>query len=189
MLEPIKQSLKPIYRGLIELAWSWLVIGKTLQQPWTTFKRRYWFRFWKIRLKALGESSKIYGPITILNPQQVSIGNEVTLNHEVSIIAKKANVTIGDRVRISTGSKIIATGLNTQLTETEPRQHICAPITINHDVWIGANSVITAGVSIGEGAVIAAGSVVNKDVPAFTIVGGVPAKKIKTIKSKQTSST
>lgn len=55
------------------------------------------------------------------------------------------------------------------------------PIIIEDDVWIGFNSIILKGVTIGRGAIIAAGSVVTKDVPAFTIVGGNPAKHIKHI--------
>lgn len=50
------------------------------------------------------------------------------------------------------------------------------PINIGHDVWVGANAVILSGVSIGNGAIVAAGSVVTKDVPPYAIVGGVPAK-------------
>lgn len=53
------------------------------------------------------------------------------------------------------------------------------PVNIGHDVWIGANAIILDGISVGNGAVIAAGSVVTKDVPSYAIVGGVPAKIIK----------
>ena len=52
-------------------------------------------------------------------------------------------------------------------------------VKIGHDVWIGTNSVILRGVNIGNGAIIAAGAIVNKDVPDYAIVGGVPAKVIK----------
>lgn len=52
-------------------------------------------------------------------------------------------------------------------------------ITVGDDVWIGANAIILSGVQIGQGAVVAAGAVVNKDVPPYAIVGGVPAKVIK----------
>ena len=52
-------------------------------------------------------------------------------------------------------------------------------IVIGNDVWIGYNAIILSGVTIGDGAIIATGAVVTKDVPAYTIVGGVPAKKIK----------
>jgi len=53
------------------------------------------------------------------------------------------------------------------------------PIKIGNDVWIGANAIILDGVSIADGAIVAAGSVVCKDVPAYSVVGGVPAKIIK----------
>ncbi|MDV7140200.1 DapH/DapD/GlmU-related protein [Maribacter sp. TH_r10] len=53
------------------------------------------------------------------------------------------------------------------------------PIQIGHDVWVGANAIIMDGVHIGNGAVVAAGAVVSKDVSAYAIVGGVPAKIIK----------
>lgn len=59
------------------------------------------------------------------------------------------------------------------------QKNISRPILIGSDVWIGAHSIILSGVKIGDGAVIAAGSVINQDVPANTIVGGVPAKIIK----------
>ena len=58
------------------------------------------------------------------------------------------------------------------------------PITIGNDVWIGGNSTILPGVTIGDGAVVAAGAVVTKDVEPNTIVGGVPAKVIKKIEIK-----
>lgn len=54
-----------------------------------------------------------------------------------------------------------------------------APITIGSDVWIGARAIVLDGVTIGDGAIVAAGSVVTKDVPPYAIVGGVPAKVIK----------
>ncbi len=53
------------------------------------------------------------------------------------------------------------------------------PVQIGHDVWIGANTLIRPGIRIGNGAIIAAGAIVTKDVEAYTIVGGVPAKFIR----------
>ena len=58
---------------------------------------------------------------------------------------------------------------------------IPAPITVGRNVWVGSNSTILSGVTIGDNAVIAAGAVVTKDVEANTVVGGVPAKFIKRI--------
>ena len=183
MLTPLKNLLKPLYRSAIEIFWSWLYIEKLLGSTITSIKRQYWYRYWSLRLNKLGSSSKIYGPITILNPQKVSIGNEVTLNHGVMIVAKTETVTIGDRVRISAGTKILATGLNTELVDGQLRQHESLPVNIGDDCWIGANAVITAGVTIGSRSVVAAGAVVNADVAVDSIVGGVPAKVIKSIKT------
>ena len=61
------------------------------------------------------------------------------------------------------------------VTEYETRE----PVTIGHDVWIGASSIVTNGVTIGDGAIIAANAVVTKDIPPFAVVGGVPAKVIR----------
>ncbi|MBQ9060107.1 MAG: sugar O-acetyltransferase, partial [Firmicutes bacterium] len=71
--------------------------------------------------------------------------------------------------------------LNHDLDPARRQQLHPAPIRIGKKVWIGAGAVITSGVTIGDNAVVAAGAVVNRDVEAGTIVGGVPAKFIKRI--------
>ena len=58
---------------------------------------------------------------------------------------------------------------------------IPAPIRIGNDVWIGANATVLPGVTIGDGAVVAAGAVVTRDVEPLTVVGGVPARPLKRI--------
>lgn len=60
-----------------------------------------------------------------------------------------------------------------------PKGDFVSPVEIGNDVWIGSNAIILQGVKIGDGAVVAAGAVVTKDVDPYTIVGGVPARKIK----------
>jgi acetyltransferase-like isoleucine patch superfamily enzyme len=87
------------------------------------------------------------------------IGDNVLIAHHVTIIP--ANHRVHD----------LARPINVQGDEVEP-------ITIESDVWIGANAVILAGVTVGTGAVVAAGAVVDKDVAPFTVVGGVPARAI-----------
>ncbi|MCW4454307.1 CatB-related O-acetyltransferase [Flavobacterium sp. MXW15] len=72
-----------------------------------------------------------------------------------------------------------APGTAIEETPDSPRFSQPAPVVIGNDVWIGANVVIRAGVNIGDGAICAAGAVISRDVPAYSIVGGVPGKLIR----------
>lgn len=112
------------------------------------------------------------------NGLNISVGNEFLANYNVTIL-DIAKVTIGDNVWIGPGT-LIAT-INHPLNPAGRRKHlgIAKPITIGNDVWIGGNATILPGVHIGNNVVVAAGAVVTKDVPDNTLVGGVPAKKIK----------
>ena len=111
---------------------------------------------------------------------KIKIGDHVDFAWGV-IVTTGGEVEIGDRTLIGYRTQILSG--NHVIPENRGRifgaGHIKGKIIIEKDVWIGANCIITAGVKIGEGAVIAAGSVVTKDVKEFTIVGGVPAKLIK----------
>jgi acetyltransferase-like isoleucine patch superfamily enzyme len=102
---------------------------------------------------------------------------------EYTIIRGQGGVTIGDRVYTSPLTQIIA--VNHVFDDPEKPfvdQGITAQgITIEDDVWIGSGAIITDGVHIGKGAVVAAGAVVVNDVPAHTVVGGVPARKLRDI--------
>jgi acetyltransferase-like isoleucine patch superfamily enzyme len=112
----------------------------------------------------------------------ITIGRD-SLIGEYSVIRGQGGVTIGDRVYTSPFSQLIA--VNHVFDDPEVPfvdQGITAQgIVVEDDVWIGSGAVITDGVRVGKGSVIAAGAVVTKDVPAHTVVGGVPARPIKTI--------
>ncbi len=112
----------------------------------------------------------------------IKIGKN-SLVGEYSVIRGQGGVTIGDRVYTSPFTQIIAVNhifADPQRPFTE--QGITAEgIVIEDDVWLGAGAVITDGVRVGKGAVVAAGAVVTKDVPPHTVVGGVPARVLKTI--------
>lgn len=97
------------------------------------------------------------------------------INRHVKIKCFKS-ITIGENVAISENVTIWDSDAHKLGTEDEVK---CLPVVIGDKVWIGTNVVILKGVTIGDGAIIAAGAVVNKDVPPFTLVGGVPAKVIK----------
>ena len=110
------------------------------------------------------------GAVNIGDNSRVGIGNVII-----------GPVTIGNNVILA--QNIVMSGLNHNYTDVEIPIYLqgetVATITIEDDCWIAANTVILAGVTIGKGSVIAAGSVVNKDVPPYSVVAGVPAKVIK----------
>ena len=96
-------------------------------------------------------------------------------------ILDRAPVVIGNSVLIAPGTVI--TTVNHALDPEKRRANICTalPVTIGSNVWIGANCTILPGVTIGDDAVVAAGAVVRSDVPPRAVVGGVPARVLKTI--------
>lgn len=105
----------------------------------------------------------------------VRLGNRVEINN-FSIVNGTGGVDIGDDTLIGPGVRIIsyqhryAAGQTIRSQPTEGK-----PIRIGRDCWIGANAVLLAGVTVGDGAVVAAGAIVTKDVPSGAIVAGVPA--------------
>ena len=117
----------------------------------------------------------------------IKIGKD-SLIGEYSVIRGQGGVSIGDRVYTSPFTQIIA--VNHVFDDPDRpfvEQGITAEgITIEDDVWLGSGAIITDGVRIGAGAVVAAGAVVTQDVPAHTVVGGVPARPIKQIEGNQT---
>jgi len=108
---------------------------------------------------------------------------------EYTVIRGQGGVEIGDRVYTSPFTQILAVNhVFDDPTRPFSEQGITAVgIAIEDDVRLGAGAIITDGVRIGKGAVVAAGAVVTKDVPAHTLVAGVPAKPIKTIEKQVTS--
>ncbi|MCF0048689.1 acyltransferase [Dyadobacter chenwenxiniae] len=109
---------------------------------------------------------------------EVRIGNNSLIGLGNVIIGP---ITVGNNVILA--QNIVASGLNHNYTDTRRPIHeqgvSVAPIVIEDDCWIGANSVITAGVTIGKHCVIAAGAVVTKSIPPYSVVVGNPARVIK----------
>ena len=117
-------------------------------------------------------------------PFYTDYGMNIKLGRQVFINAgccfqDQGGIEIGDNVQI--GHQTVLATLNHDLNPARRRNMIPAPIKIGNNVWIGSHSTILAGVTIGDNAVVAAGAVVTKDVPANCVVGGVPAKIIKKI--------
>ena len=146
---------------------------------------------WRLRLRGVrlnrnvkvggnvhfGENTVIEEGCRIIGEPGITIGKNFYANAYVHMLG---GITIGDDVIV--GPKVIMWARDHGISKDKPireQPHFVKPITIGHDAWIGAAAVILKGVHIGDGAVVAAGSVVTKDVPAFAIVAGVPASVIK----------
>jgi acetyltransferase-like isoleucine patch superfamily enzyme len=117
----------------------------------------------------VGENSYIW------SGERIEIGNDVLISHNVNIIDSNSH-ELNASERKKGALHIFAKG-----HPAEKGSIITQPIRIGHHAWINFNSIILKGVSIGEGAIVAAGSVVTKDVPAWTVVGGHPAEVIREI--------
>lgn len=136
-----------------------------------------------------GLLSRLFGydvppTLRVFPPFYTDFGKNITVGDGVFINAcchfqDHGGITIGDGCQI--GHNVVFATLNHGLSPEERRYTIPAPIVLGRKVWIGSNSTILPGVTIGDNAIIAAGAVVTKDVPADTVVGGVPAKFIKSI--------
>ena len=110
---------------------------------------------------------------------RIVVGNNVRINTG-ALLASHASIVIGDDCLI--GEYVSLRDSNHGTAPDQPMRkqaHTSAPIVVGHNVWIARGVVILQGVTIGDGAIVAANSVVNRDVPAGAIFGGVPAKLIK----------
>lgn len=126
----------------------------------------------------IDESTAIFPPFYTNFGKFISLGKNVFINHACSFL-DLGGITIEDDVMI--GPRVNLTSENHPLDPTDRKTVILQRIVIKRNVWIGAGATILPGVTIGENAIVAAGAVVNKDVPPNTIVGGVPAKILKVL--------
>lgn len=124
---------------------------------------------------------------TVSGWDNLSIGEDVVIGNDCCFLTTKAEIKIGDHVifgpdvKIVTGNHVVDVPdkFMTEFTEDDKRPTDDQDVILEGDNWIGANAIILKGVTVGYGAVVAAGAVVTKDVEEYGIVGGNPAKLIK----------
>ncbi len=126
----------------------------------------------------IDSSTIIFVPFYTNFGQFITIGKNVFINHACSFL-DMGGITIEDNVML--GPKVNLVTENHPLDPNDRKTLICKPILIKQNAWIGAGATILPGVTVGENSVVAASALVNSDVPANTVVGGVPAKHIKNI--------
>lgn len=136
------------------------------------FIRHFYYRY--IMKIELGKGSSIHMN-TFINRNKILIGKNSAINRGCYLDGR-GKITIGDNVSISPEVHLITADHDIN----DPNfKYKSSMISIMDFVWIGTRAIVLPGVKIGEGAVIAAGAVVNKNIPPYEVWGGVPAKKIK----------
>lgn len=123
---------------------------------------------------SMGKGSTVHMFGRFYNPRGITIGEGTIVGDQV-VLDGRAKLSIGDHVDIA--SKVMVFNAEHDI-HSEDFNVVYGDVTIEDYVFIGPNAIVLPGVRIGKGAVVAAGAVVTLDVPAGTIVGGVPAKEI-----------
>lgn len=141
------------------------------------FKSCYLRIFWRAEV---GARVVFYSGVWVFTGRNLVLGDDVDLAAGV-LITTDGGVSIGDRTLIGYGTKILSSN---HVVPPLPAKifdagHEKKPVKIEEDVWIGANCVILPGVHIGRNSIVAAGSVVTKNIPAGVVAAGVPARIIK----------
>ena len=140
------------------------------------------YAYLKKMLGSVGERVWIAKTFSCDCGKNIHIGNDFTGNFNLTILDIR-EVYIGNHVMI--GPNTLITTVGHPLSPKARRGYMAhaEPVRIGNDVWIGGNVTILPGITIGNNVVIAAGAVVTKDVPDNSLVGGVPAKLIKTLEN------
>ena len=151
------------------------------------------------KLKHTGENFKCAETVVISQPELISVGDNVTFYHGVYIQPSGQEITIGSNTHfapyavlygpLSVGENcaiaahvVLASVAHSHADPDTPfvKQPVDKrKITLEDNVWIGANAVIVPGITIGTGSIIGAGAVVTKDVEPYSVMGGVPARLIR----------
>lgn len=129
--------------------------------------------------QTVDETFHLIPPVFSDHGINIRVGRDVFVNQNCRF-NDVAGIEIGDGVMLGPGVGLISSGH--PLAPEQRRSGVTsAPIRIGRNVWVGASALVMQGVTVGEDAVVAAGAVVTHDVPARTLVGGVPARVIRTI--------
>lgn len=126
----------------------------------------------------IDETFRMFPPFYADFGQNITIGKHVFINSGCRF-QDHGGITIKDGALI--GHNVVIATINHGLAPEDRAANYFAPVVIGENVWIGANATILPGVTVGDNAVVAAGAVVTKDVPAGVVAGGVPARTLKKI--------
>lgn len=128
----------------------------------------------------IGENSYVAAPLSGAALENLRIGSNVYINSNL-LAMSRGGITIEDDVQIAGNVSLLSNNHDVY----DRQVLLCKPIVIRKGAWIGANSVVLAGVEIGKYAIVGAGAVVTKDVPDYAVVVGNPAKVIKMLEKEK----
>jgi acetyltransferase-like isoleucine patch superfamily enzyme len=157
-----------------------LFIDSKVRKIKVVFRTIYYSRILKLKFKYL----RVYGSISIILPKKFVSGINLRLNHGVYINAE-GGVTLGRNVTLSSGAKIISSGIDQKYMssnrEGNNNYHFYKKVVLGNNIWLGAGAMILPGVElIGDNVIVAAGAIVTKSFSESNIVlVGIPAKILK----------
>lgn len=148
---------------------------------------RLLMHFYRVQFGSCGKNVKFFPTLSNIFYSKVYIGNDVFIGPGASIFATVSSITIGNKVMIAPNVTIRGGNHSSHIvgkfmmdykpTDKSPEDDL--PVHIESDVWIGTGAIILKGVTVGRGSIVAAGALVSKNVPAYAIVAGIPAKVIR----------
>jgi acetyltransferase-like isoleucine patch superfamily enzyme len=127
----------------------------------------------------------IFDPNDHFNFNNIEVGNDVSIGYGAVLLASESKIIIGNKVMFGPNVTVVGGDHNTSVVGRfmydiyEKKPDDDKDVIFEDDIWVGSGAIILKGVRVGRGSVIASGAVVNKNVPPYTIVGGIPAKVIK----------
>lgn len=167
-----KQILRKSYvRGVSIASEAWIFLLHIVGLIPSHHIRRFFYRLSRMKI---GKGSSIHMGAKFYNPTKIVIGSD-TIIGEGAVLDGRAPLTIGNHVAFATEVMVYNCEHDVNDDNFAP---VSAPVVVEDYVFVGPRAVILPGVTVGKGAVVAAGAVVTKDVEPYSIVGGVPAKPI-----------
>lgn len=154
----------------------WLIYYEFNYGYGQVFRKRWKAFFWSHYLKSVGAKPSIHPTVLLRGAENIEIGNNVNLNHGTELYGN-GGISIGDNSMLAYNVMVFSDSRKFKGKELlkSIKGRDLAPVSIGADVWIGAGAIIMPGVQIADHAIVAAGSVVTRNVGEWEIVGGNPA--------------